>query len=175
MVKMIIFLFFALVSFAVRPSHQTTRCDAPIVTAKFCNSPTSVSVIPQVISSPVMRLIKTDFIPRGSCCSDGPESPPLPVLQAPSVTLPAIEGPIVALPSPPIPAPRVLAQRCICTKTVVKPQLIQREITIPKIKRFLKRTYTPVIENIAYKTRAVPCKPCCDCCNKCSNYHSRVC
>lgn len=90
-------------------------------------------------------------------CECGPQPTPLPIIQAPPVTVPTIQGPIIPLPSPPIPCPRTIAHRCICTKTVVKPQLIQRCITVPTIQRYLKRTYTPVIENIAYKTKPKCC------------------
>ncbi|KAK6623108.1 hypothetical protein RUM43_008960 [Polyplax serrata] len=132
-------------------------------------SPVSFSG-PRIVAGPFLRVM-TGQTPA-FIDSDGPDTPPLPVLQAPSITLPTVEGPVVALPSPPIPAPRVLSSRCICTKTVVKPQIIQRSITIPKIHRYIKRTYTPVIEKIAYKARpkSSSCKCCSGCvCNKCNS------
>ena len=95
-------------------------------------------------------------------CDCGPQPAPLPIIQAPPVTVPTITGPIIPLPSPPIPCPKTIAHRCVCTKTVVKPQLIQRCITVPTIQRYLKRTYTPVVENIAYRA-----KPKCPCGAKC--------
>ncbi|KAK6623125.1 hypothetical protein RUM43_008977 [Polyplax serrata] len=98
----------------------------------------------------------------GEISDCGPQPTPLPIIQAPPVTTPTIQGPIIPLPSPPIPCPRTIAHRCVCTKTVVKPQLIQRCITVPTIQRYLKRTYTPVVENIAYKAKP-KCPPPCAC------------
>lgn len=86
------------------------------------------------------------------------ETAPLPVLQAPSVRLAPVEGPLVTLSNPAIPAPKVIASRCVCTKTIVKPQVYQRLVTVPKIQRYLKRTVTPVVENLIYKSKPI-CSP----------------
>lgn len=83
------------------------------------------------------------------------ELAPLPVVQSPSVTLPAVESPMITISAPTVPAPRVLASRCVCTKTIVRPQVFQRIVTVPRVQRYLKRTVTPVVENVVYKSRPI--------------------
>ncbi|KAL0273849.1 UNVERIFIED_CONTAM: hypothetical protein PYX00_006428 [Menopon gallinae] len=82
--------------------------------------------------------------------NDAPDTGLPPVIQAPPVVTPVRERPVIRLPIGPIPRERIVSHKCHCTKTIIRPQLIQRVITVPKIQRYLRRGYRPVIENIAY-------------------------
>ncbi|KAL0273850.1 UNVERIFIED_CONTAM: hypothetical protein PYX00_006430 [Menopon gallinae] len=127
-------------------------------------APKLVAPAPVVVAAPAPTFVSSGDVLSDSTFelaatsgSNGPSasSGNLPVLQAPPVTLNAVESPVIRLPSPPVPSPRVIRHRCYCTKTVVRPQVIQRTITVPRIQRYLKQSYRPIVENVSYQARPV--------------------
>lgn len=114
--------------------------------------------IVSIFSNPKRKNWKFKFqLPNQRLCCEVSDCGPCPslgpILTMCPVFLNPVDGPIVDIPAPAPPPPVVISNKCTCQKTVLKPQLFQRLIQTQTNQRFLKKTYNPVVEKIAYRAR----------------------